>query len=228
MSELNELTLTVAERADTGRKACKQLRSGGRVPAVFYGKEVNKSYSFDEREFRTLMRNSSGAASLFSLRAGEGEGELALIKELQRHPTTDAILHIDFIQVMRGQELTTKVPLVLVGDSVGVKNAGGILDVNANEIEIRCRPSQLPSSVELNVSELDLGENLQVQDLPELEGVTYVADAAQVIVSCVGSASGRAAAGEGEDEAAEETAAEEGAEASSDEEGSTEGESSEG
>lgn len=225
MSELNELTLNVTERTEKGRKACKQLRSGGRVPAIYYGKEVNKSYSFDEREFRTLMRNSSGAASLFSLRLGEGEGELALIKELQRHPTTDAILHIDFIQVMRGQELTTKVPLVLVGDAVGVKNSGGILDVNANEIEIRCRPSQLPSSVELDVTELELGENLQVQNLPEIEGVTYVADAAQVLVSCVGSASGRAAAGE---EEGDEPAGEEAAEEASDGEGSEESESSEG
>ena len=228
MSELNELTLTVAERSETGRKACRQLRSGGRVPAVFYGKEVHKSYSFDECEFRSLMRNSSGITSLFSLQAGEGEGELALVKELQRHPTTDAILHIDFVQVLRGQELTTRVPLVLVGDSVGVKNAGGILDVNANEIEVRCRPSQLPSSVELDVSELELGENFQVKDLPDLEGVTYVADAAHVLVSCVGSAGGRAAADE-EDEAAGEEAPEgESAEASSEGEDSKEGDSSEG
>ena len=77
-----------------------------------------------------------------------------------------------------------------------------------NEVEVRCRPSLLPSSVELDVSDLDLGDNLQVSDLPQIEGVTYPGDRPQVLVACVGSASGRAAA-EDEEEVSEEEGAEE-------------------
>ena len=203
MAELNDLTLQVSARTEFGRQACKKLRAAGTIPVVYYGKDVNKPYSMEEREFRKLMRNSAGSAALFRLQSADGEGELALIKELQRHPLTDAILHVDFIQVMRGQELQTKIPVVIVGEAIGVKTSGGILEASMNEVEVRCRPSFLPSSVELDVSDLDLGDNLQVSDLPQIEGVIYPGEPTQVLVACVGSASGRAAA-EDEEEVSEE------------------------
>ena len=208
MSELNDLTLKVSSRKEVGRQACKKLRAAGVIPVVYYGKDINKAYSVEERDFRKLMRNSAGSAALFRLQSADGEDELALIKELQRHPLTDSILHIDFIQVTRGQELQTKIPVVIVGEAVGVKTSGGILEASMNEVEIRCRPSALPSSVELDVSDLDLGDNLQVSDLPQIEGVSYPGDPTQVLVACVGSASGRAAA-EDEDELSDEEGLEE-------------------
>ena len=94
--------------------------------------------------------------------------------------------------------------LSLVGEAEGVKNEGGILEVVANEIEIRCRPSKLPSAIELDISNLGLGENLQIKDLPEIDGVAYVSGEDTILVSCVGSASGRS--GSGEDDDAEEDA----------------------
>jgi large subunit ribosomal protein L25 len=130
---------------------------------------------------------------------------LVLIKEMQSDPIKKSILHIDFIQVARGEDLQTKIPLVLLGEPEGVKTEGGILEVLANEIEVKCRPSNLPSQVELDISELLLGGNLQVADLPELEGVVFVADSKTLLVSCVGSAEGRSSAGDevGEGEEAE-------------------------
>jgi large subunit ribosomal protein L25 len=199
MSELNDLTLNVALRSESGRYACKKLRATGRIPIIYYGKDLNKPYSLQESEFRQLMRNSGGTSSLFRLNSGNGEDELALIKEMQRHPLTDAILHIDFVQVTRGQELQTKVPLEIVGEAVGVKMTGGILEVNTNEVEVRCRPSALPASIEIDVTDLDLGDNRQVKDLPAIEGVSFPGDPLQVLVACVGSASGRASAEDDEE-----------------------------
>ena len=221
MSELNDLTLKVSSRKEVGRQACKKLRAAGVIPVVYYGKDINKPYSVEERDFRKLMRNSAGSAALFRLQSADGEDELALIKELQRHPLTDSILHIDFIQVTRGQELQTKIPVVIVGEAVGVKTSGGILEASMNEVEIRCRPSALPSSVELDVSDLDLGDNLQVSDLPQIEGVSYPSEPTQVLVACVGSASGRAAA-EDEEEISEEEGAEESTEENEGETGGSE------
>ncbi len=226
MSELNDLTLKVSSRKEVGRQACKKLRAAGVIPVVYYGKDINKPYSVEERDFRKLMRNSAGSAALFRLQSADGEDELALIKELQRHPLTDSILHIDFIQVTRGQELQTKIPVVIVGEAVGVKTSGGILEASMNEVEIRCRPSALPSSVELDVSDLDLGDNLQVSDLPQIEGVSYPGDPTQVLVACVGSASGRAAA-EDEDELSDEDGLEESEETAEESAEESEGETGE-
>ena len=203
MSELSDLTIKVAPREQTGRQACKKLRFAGRIPAVLYGKDVNKSFTIDDREMRILLRQASGTTSLLRLLGEKGEDELVLIKELQTDPIKNSILHIDFVQVNRGEDLQTKIPLVLNGEAEGVKTEGGILEVLANEVEVRCRPSNLPSQIDLDISELALGGNLQIKDLPELEDVAFVADEDTVLVSCVGSASGRSDA---EDEVAEEAA----------------------
>ena len=158
----------------------------------------------------------------------QGEDELVLIKEMQKDHIKDRILHIDFIQVTRGEDLQTRVPLVLIGDAEGVKTSGGILEVLANDIEIRCRPSNLPSQIELDISSLALGENLQVKDLPEVDGVTFVTPEDSMIVSCVGSASGRSDAEEEDDVPTDESEAseEEATEESSEEETASEEESS--
>ena len=209
MSELSDLTLKIFDREQTGRNANNKIRSAGRIPVILYGKEINNTFSVEDSELRTLLRKSGGTTSLFRLLGESGEDELVLIKELQRDQIKDRILHIDFIQVTRGEDLQTKVPLVLKGEAEGVKTSNGILEVLANDIEIRCRPSKLPSSIELDISKLLLGENLQVKDLPALDGVAYVATEDTILVSCVGSASGRSDAEEtlgDEDEETDETA----------------------
>jgi large subunit ribosomal protein L25 len=205
MSELSDLTIQVSPREETGRQACNKLRASGRIPAVFYGKEINKSYSIEDRAMRILLRKSSGTSSLFRLLGDKGEDELVLIKDMQMDSIKDSIIHIDFVQVNRGEDLQTKVPLTLIGEAEGVKTEGGILEALTNEVEIRCRPSNLPSQIELDISNLALGENLQIKDLPQLEGISYVADLDGMLVSCVGSAGGRSSAGDDENEAVEES-----------------------
>ena len=226
MSELSDLTIQVTPREQTGRQACRKLRSAGRIPAVLYGKEFNQSYSLDDREMRTLLRKASGTTSLLRLLGEKGEDELVLIKEMQTDPIKNSILHIDFVQVARGEDLQTKIPLVLSGEAEGVKTQGGILEVLANEIEVKCRPSNLPSQVDLDISQLELGGNLQIADLPDLEGVAYVADPKTLLVSCVGSAEGRSSAGE-EEEQGEVGEGEESESDSSSEEDGDEGEKAE-
>jgi len=204
MSELSDLTLNFSLRDKIGTSASKQIRAQGRIPAVLYGKEVNRTLSVDDKEMRMLLRKAEGTSSLMRLIGESGEDELVLIKELQEDKIRDTILHIDFVEVKRGEDLQTTVPLSLVGEAEGVKNEGGILEVVANEIEIRCRPSKLPSAIELDISNLGLGENLQIKDLPEIDGVAFVSGEDTILVSCVGSASGRS--GSGEDDDAEEVA----------------------
>ena len=219
MSELSDLTLNFSLRDKTGTSASKQIRAQGRIPAVLYGKEVNRTLSVDDKEMRILLRKAAGSSSLMRLIGESGEDELVLIKELQEDKIRDNILHIDFVEVKRGEDLQTSVPLNFVGEAEGVKTEGGILEVVANEVEIRCRPSKLPSSIELDISNLGLGENLQIKDLPEMDGVAFTSGEDTILVSCVGSASGRSESEDTaeEDEGAEEAASEGEPESSSDE-----------
>ena len=175
MSELSDLTIQFSPREKTGRQACNKLRAAGRIPAVIYGKDLNKSFSIDDREMRVLLRKAQGTTALLRLLGEKGEDELVLIKEMQTDPIKNSILHIDFVQVTRGEDLQTKVPLVLIGEAEGVRTEGGILEVVSNEVEVRCRPSNLPNQIDLDISELALGDNLQVGDLPQIEGVSFVA-----------------------------------------------------
>ena len=209
MSELSDLTIEVSPREQTGRQACNKLRASGRIPVVLYGKDINKSFSIEDRAMRILLRKASGSSSLLRLLGGKGEDELVLIKEMQMNSIKDTITHIDFVQINRGEDLQTKVPLTLLGEAQGVKTQGGILEALANEVEIRCRPSNLPAQIELDISNLGLGENLQVKDLPVIEGVTYVAELDGMLVSCVGSAGGRSSAGDEDGESEEGAAGEE-------------------
>ena len=203
MSELSDLTIEATPREDTGRQACRKLRASGRIPAVLYGKEVNKLFSLDDRSMRMLLRKASGTTSLLRLLGDKGEDDLVLIKDLQMDPIKNSITHIDFIQVNRGEDLQTKVQLKIVGEADGVKSEGGILEILANEVEVRCRPSNLPNEIELDITTLGLGQNLQIKDLPTIEGVNYVADLESMLVSCVGSAGGRSAADDEEVEGTE-------------------------
>jgi len=205
MSDITDSTLIVKSRDQHGSSISKRLRSEGKIPAVFYGKDTLKHYTVEDNQFRTLMRTSGGSLSLIELDDGSGDKELALLKDMQVDSVKDSIIHLDFVQVTRGQSLEAKVPLELVGESPGVKNMGGILEFHQDEVLVRCRPSQLPKCLVLDINELDLGGSLQLKDIPELEGVEFVGDPESNIVTCVGSASGRAGAEEsGEGEVSEE------------------------
>ena len=137
----------------------------------------------DDKEMRMLLRKAAGTSSLMRLIGEGGEDELVLIKELQEDKIHDKILHIDFVEVKRGEDLQTTVPLSLIGEAEGVKTEGGILEVVANDIEIRCRPSKLPSTIDLDISNLGLSENLQVKDLPVIDGVEYTSSEDTILVS---------------------------------------------
>ena len=200
MSDITDTVLKVQPREECGSSVAKKLRSQGLIPVVFYGNDVLKHYSVEDSQFRSIMRASGGSVSLLELEETSGSKELALIKDMQTDSVKDSILHIDFVQVTRGQSLETKVPLELVGESPGVRNMGGILEAHASEILVRCRPSQLPAQIQLDISELELGASLQIKDLPNIDGVEFLAETDFNLVTCVGSASGRAGAGESDDE----------------------------
>jgi large subunit ribosomal protein L25 len=183
---MQQYTLKIANRENTGRGVARRLRAGGRIPASLYGQGHARSISVSAVDFRTLNREIGGGAALVELTDEKGESALCLVQDVQYHAVKSTIDHIDFQEVERGHAFTTKIPVHLIGEDecVGVKNEGGIIDRMAHEIEIRCRPSKLPDHVNADVSGLNVGESVQIKDLPVIEDVEYLGDPDQVIAAC--------------------------------------------
>ncbi|MFO8026887.1 MAG: 50S ribosomal protein L25 [Opitutales bacterium] len=183
---MHTYSLKISSRENTGRGVARRLRAEGRIPAALYGQGNARSISVSAIDFRNLNREIGGGAAVVELEDEKGETALSLVQEIQRDAVKDFINHIDFQEIERGHSFTTQIPVYLVGeaDCVGVKNTGGVIDHKSLEVEIRCRPSKLPDHVEVDVSELEVGEAIHISDLPALEAVEYLGEPAQVIVSC--------------------------------------------
>ena len=182
---MQQYTLKIATRENTGRGVARRLRAEGQIPASLYGQGNARSISVSAVDFRDLNRQIGGGAALVELTDEKGDSALCLVQEVQYHAVKSSIDHIDFQEVERGHAFTTKVPVHLIreADCVGVKNDGGVLDHKSHEVEIRCRPSKLPESVEVDVSALAVGGAIHIRDLPVLDEVEYLGEPDQVIVS---------------------------------------------
>ncbi len=177
--------LVASPREETGKQAMKRLRRGGRIPAVLYGHEFKTiPVSLDERSFRVLLRKGKGLHGLLNLEVeGMEDGNYTVvIKEVQRHPLKDEILHVDLQRIRSGEEIQAEVSLHFTGEPVGVK-AGGILQHYLYEITVTCIPRNLPEVIEVDVSNLDLRENLRVRDLQRIEGVSYINNPDEIVVA---------------------------------------------
>jgi large subunit ribosomal protein L25 len=178
-------SLKISSRENTGSGAARRLRSEGLIPASLYGQGKARSVTVSEVDFRVVNREIGGGAAVIELTDEKGETALSLIQDIQRDPVKNVINHIDFQEIERGHAFTTHIPVTLIGeaDCVGVRD-GGVIDHKTHDVDIRCRPSKLPDHVEVDVKGLEVGEAIHVEDLPELEGVEYLNEPAQVIVSC--------------------------------------------
>jgi large subunit ribosomal protein L25 len=179
-------SLTISTRENTGRGVARRLRADGRIPASLYGQGNARSVSVSAVDFRNLNREIGGSAAVVELTDETGKTALSLVQDVQRDAVKNVINHIDFQEIERGHAFTTRVPVLLVGenDCIGVKDNGGVIDHKSLELEIRCRPSKLPEHIVANVAKLDVGEAIHISDLPEMEGVEFLGEPAQVLVSC--------------------------------------------
>jgi large subunit ribosomal protein L25 len=176
------LKLTANPRTETGSRASRRLRREGLVPGVVYGKG-NQATAFvvEDREFRRLLREGA-RGHLVDLTVGDDTAVPTLLKELQRDPIRGDLIHIDLQEVDLTATVDSPVPVVLTGSAVGVRE-GGVLDQTLREIVVRALPSDLPEAFELDVSELDVGDTVNVSDLVAPEGVEVLGDPEASIAS---------------------------------------------
>jgi large subunit ribosomal protein L25 len=182
---MKQLELKVTSREVKGSRQAGRLRRSGQIPAVIYGKSGSHPLAIAEADLRLLMRAAHGGAALVNIVDGAGLRVLSILQEVKRNPRTDRFVHVDFREISASDSLTIDIPVHIHGvdSSLGVKS-GGLIDIPMHKITVRCLPKDLPSSVELDVSGLDLGQSIHVKELPVLAGVTYMASLDNIVVHC--------------------------------------------
>ncbi len=180
-------TLNVSPRVNTGRSASRRLRKVSRIPAILYGKHTNpESLSIDAPEFGRLIKAIAGSASLIELkRAGKTDAALSFIQEVQRDPITDKFLHVDLQEVKANEKMEIRVRILLTGESIGVKKQNGVLETPSQTLRIRCLPKDLPPFIEIDVTALEVGQTIHINELSKVAGVDFLDDQNQSVVSCV-------------------------------------------
>ena len=183
----NTLSLNVTPRAQTGRSASRRTRKVGQIPAILYGKHTApETLAIDSAEFIRLRKAVAGRALLIELaRADKPEKALSFLQEIQRDPITDRYLHVDLHEVKADEKFDINVPVQTVGESFGVKNQSGVLEMAAHTLRIRCLPKDLPTVIPVDVTELKVGETIKVAELKPIAGVEFRDVKGQPVVSCV-------------------------------------------
>lgn len=175
---MKEVNLEVKSRERKGKEQVKKLRKNGIVPAVMYGAgEQALSLEISLKDLNALLKATKGENVIINLNIDEGKVETkkALLREVQKDPVRDNILHVDFQHISLTEKITVKVPIHLIGTAAGVKDEGGILEHILRELEIRCLPTDIPEHIEVGVSELGIGDAVHVSDL-KLEKVELLTD----------------------------------------------------
>ena len=183
---MKQQKLTVRPRNGIGRGHSRRIRAGGEVPAVIYGKHSEpQPLAVNERALGQLLKAIAGSAAVLEIDAEGSEPRLSIIKEVQRNPMTDRILHLDLNEVSADEEMVVSVIVHTIGESYGVDHESGVIDVSSHDITIRCLPRNLPEFIEVDITDLHVGQTIHIRELKPIEGVTFTDDEDRPVISCV-------------------------------------------
>jgi len=222
------INLKIMSRSETGKNANRRARAGGTIPAVLYGKErPSELISLDAHNFNVVMTHLGGRTALFNLEQEGRDDEItALLREVQRNPVDDRVLHVDLMEIPRGVPVTVPVQIHVIGECPAVKTNEATVAQSLDFIEISVRPRDLPEVLEIDISELELHDKVFARDVT-LPAGELVTDPDQLVLNIKPQTIFEEPVEEEEgEEGAEGT--EEGAEASADSEGGGDGEDKKG
>jgi len=183
--------LRAQKRTQLGRNAIKQIKEKGLVPGVIYGSnQTPMPLQVDNRELSTVLAHVSSEHILVQLEIVDGSqstNKLALIQEVQHHPLKRGLLHVDFHAVSATEKITSFVSIETVGEALGVRTFGGLLEHSLRSLEVHCYPQDLPAVLRIDVTNLNIGESLHVRDIQLPAGVEAITDGNLTAVSVVAS-----------------------------------------
>lgn len=177
-----EIQLTAETGRESGSRSSKRLRREGKIPAVVYGHGADPvSIAVDARELRHALNTEAGVNALVNLSI-DGEKQLTMARVLQRHPVRNTVTHVDFQVVRRDEVMAADVPFTLVGEAKEVTNNDGVVEQALFALTIHATPSAIPAHIEVDISELTIGDAIRVGDLKLPSGVTTEVDPEEAIV----------------------------------------------
>lgn len=175
---MDQVTLHAEVRTDKGSRATRRLRRSGRVPAVVYGHELAPVAVFvDTKDLFAALHTEAGFNALISVDIEGEKGEIyAVAREIQRDPVRDDITHVDLIRVSLDEEIESEVPVHYEGTPVVVREEGALIETIETTVLVASLPTAVPSSIEVDISHLEIGDTITLSDLPAIDGVRYVDD----------------------------------------------------
>jgi large subunit ribosomal protein L25 len=187
---MSQETLIVPKRESFGKAAIRDLKASGMIPAVVYGlNEPPVAIAISPKVVARVLASDAGMNSvMFLQREGTDIKRHVIIKDLQRDPITSRLRHVDFMRVDMTLKVRVKVPVRLVGTSVGVKAMGGVLDFAHREIELECLPSMIPAHIDVDITNLAVGDSIRFEQINLGPNVIITGDAHQVVCSVHGKA----------------------------------------
>jgi large subunit ribosomal protein L25 len=178
------IPLSGTRRDSLGKGGARKARAAGRIPAVLYGHgETPVPVTIQAREFELALRGHKGGNPIVNLAVADGE-YTALIRDVQYHPVSHHILHLDFQHISLTETIEVKVAVLLTGLPLGVKDGGGILETILRELDVRCLPTAIPASISVDVSHLNIGDSVHVRDA-SVPDVTILNDGDETIATVV-------------------------------------------
>jgi large subunit ribosomal protein L25 len=163
--------LAASVRSDSGKGVARTLRRSGRIPGIIYGRKRQPlALSISANDFERLLERYAAENTVIELSI-DGSTSRTLIREIQRHSVRRNVLHVDFQELVAGEKVMVRIPLVLQGTPEGVKNSGGILSQIMQELEVRVDPLNMPSHIAVDVSQITIGHSIHVNEILVPEGV---------------------------------------------------------
>jgi large subunit ribosomal protein L25 len=164
---LEKIKLTANVRTDTGNGPARVLRRDGKIPAVLYGPDTKPILlSIQIHDFELLLKDYNVSQMVLDLDVKNGKTikKSVMVKELQTHPVSQNLLHVDFYEISMTRKIKVNVPIVTTGKSAG-EEFGGVLQIIRRELEVLCLPGEIPESIKVDISELEIGDSLHVEDI---------------------------------------------------------------
>lgn len=163
---MKSIQVSAEVRSSYGKNAARQLRIRGRIPAVLYGQqEAALSLTVDPKDLLTILHSAAGHNTILSLDVKDQGKSSVILKEWQFDPIKETLLHADFLRIAMDNALQVSVPVLPVGVAKGVKDQGGIFEFVLRQLEVECLPADIPEHITADISDLEIGSNLRVNDL---------------------------------------------------------------
>ena len=185
---MDRIKIKVEKREVTGKEAVKKMRKQGYVPAVVYGEDINTVLTVDTAGLRILQDIHYSESAVLDMEiAGETKVKSipVLVKDVQFHPLTERVIHVDFLKVSLKEKIKVHIPIVLTGEAKQVKEESGTLEQILRELEVEGLPLDIPENVEIDISELTIGHSLHVSNLVVPASITIVTDPGETVATAL-------------------------------------------